>query len=383
MSLYLCVDCGGSKTCAVVTDVSGHVVARALGGPSNYAYLTLSAFTAAIKQAVSDALKTCNEASISPRTYDTDLPLRSNSPFVAAWFGVSGVDSPGAIESVTPVLAGLLGLPIGPRITVTNDTHLLAAPLRMYADAMNAVTVIGGTGSITVSFRDHHGIFEELGRIGGWGWILGDEGGGYYIGREAATLKSVRCILREHDEASVTSKPATYSLLTARILETFGATNVLEILTKIHQPDPSASELPSRDTPAYLLVNREARLSSLAPIVFECAFKHHDALALRVLQASSRALVSQVALLLGDPSASSRRVRPEDSVLVFGGSIVGIEAYRKMILADLEALGHVFRYVEVVSDPAVVGAVTLAMTARRVNGASVMNGINGVNGRHK
>ena len=52
MSLYLCVDCGGSKTSAVICDVAGEIKGRALGGPSNFAYLGIEAFTDAVRVAV-------------------------------------------------------------------------------------------------------------------------------------------------------------------------------------------------------------------------------------------------------------------------------------------------------------------------------------------
>ena len=138
------------------------------------------------------------------------LPPPVGQPyFSAVWLGVSGCDSPQAVADITTGLEPLLGV----RPRVANDTHLLAAPMTLYPDVTGAVAVVAGTGGIVVSFREalHKETgakvgLEELGRCGGWGWILGDEGGGYHVGREA-----VRQVLDEADRASVQPKPAEVS----------------------------------------------------------------------------------------------------------------------------------------------------------------------------
>ncbi|KAL1681898.1 hypothetical protein EV122DRAFT_204973 [Schizophyllum commune] len=356
MSLYLCVDCGGSKTSAVIANKDGVVVGRGIGGPSNCTYLSVDAFLAAIRLAISEALKTCT----SPPSIDpVALPPPPELAFAKAWFGVSGADSPAAIAAITPGISALLDIPQGPRLAVANDTHLLAAPLRMHPDISNAVAVIGGTGSIAVSFSgDATGALTELGRIGGWGWILGDEGGGFDVGREA-----VRQVMLAHDRASVQANPAR-SLLHDRLVERFGLGDIMEILGTVHLADPQAGAAVAADLPQHMTVPREKRLSMLAPIVFECAFEHGDELALKVLRTSAGKLVDEITVLLGDADEDSPRlVKAKDSVLCFGGSLVGIERYRKILLDDLASRGHTFRYVEFVGDCAAVGAKALAMSA--------------------
>jgi len=354
MALYLCVDCGGSKTSVVICDSAGKIVGRALGGPSNFAYLSLQDFRSAVSLTVSDALKTCT----SPPSIDpVPLPPSGDTPFAAAWFGVSGLDSPSAIEEVTPTLSALLGLPAGPRLSVANDTHLLAAPVRMHPDISHAVGVIGGTGGIAVSFKETESGFDQLGRVGGWGWILGDEGGGFHVGREA-----VRQMVAETDLASVRAAPPPESILVTRILERFGVKNVLDILVAIHMPDPTQSVLAPQTLPQFSMV-REKRLSSLAPLVFQSAFEDADPLALRILQSTSSVFATQIAILLGEKNEiTPNLVKAEDAVISFGGSLVGVEAYRKMILDALAAKGHVFRYVEFVDDAAATGAIGLAVS---------------------
>jgi len=346
MSLYLCVDCGGTKTSAVICDASGVIVGRGSGGPSNITYLTPEAFISSVKEAIGDALKTSSASSIS-------LPPVTQSPFAAAWFGISGADSPAAIAKISSPLSNLLGLPIGPKLAIANDTHLLAAPVRMYSDVTAAVAVVAGTGSIVVGFREIDGKVEELGRAGGWGWILGDEGGGFDVGRE-----TLRQIFLEHDKALATGKPVPQNILIDRILERFGVENIMEILTGVYQPDPSptASVAPGEEM-AHHNLPRERRISSLSPLVFETAFEHNDSFALNILKTSAAHLTDQIVILLG---RGAQVVPPSESIISFGGSLVGVEKYRNLIVDELSRRGHVFKRVIFVEDVAAVGARGLA-----------------------
>ena len=90
------------------------------------------------------------------------------------------------------------------RVLVVNDA-LVA--LEAGAPGEPGVVIISGTGSIAYG-RNAAG---EAARSGGWGYVLGDEGSGYWIGRAA-----LRAVLREADERG----PKT--ALTPLLLEHFG-----------------------------------------------------------------------------------------------------------------------------------------------------------------
>ncbi|KAI0686567.1 hypothetical protein C8Q76DRAFT_636118 [Earliella scabrosa] len=363
MSYYLCVDCGGSKTAAAIADKDGNIVGRGTGGPSNFAYLGLDNFLEAVTTTVSAALRSFLPPSDSD---DAVLPPAPDKPlFAAAWFGVSGVDSAAAIARIVPPLAAILGVtPV-----VANDTHLLAAPLGMHDDVSAAIGCVSGTGGIVVSFRDTPNGLQELGRVGGWGWILGDEGGGYHVGREA-----VRQILWDADCASVLGKEErearTRSTLKDKVLAHFGVEDVFELLTVVHWPDP----MPGGEgaAPAYTKIVREKRLSSLAPMVFASAFDEGDALARRVLDITTKILVDQLCVLLrpeADPSPNEEayaagRIKASETILCFGGSLVGVDAYRNMILEELERRGHKIKRWTFVEDAAGTGAKSLAARAK-------------------
>lgn len=88
--------------------------------------------------------------------------------------GAGGIDT----DEDAAALAGLIEPHVpGARITVVHDSRLLLAAGR----ASTGVAVIGGTGSAAWG-RNAGG---EEARAGGWGYLLGDEGSGYWLGREA------------------------------------------------------------------------------------------------------------------------------------------------------------------------------------------------------
>lgn len=394
MPLFLCVDCGGSKTSVVLADSTGNPVSRALGGSSNYSYLGLTPFIAVVKETVEEALRACDPAVLAVELpglevkdpTESILPPPAGRPyFAAAWLGISGCDSAGAIATLTPPLEALLGV----RPRVANDTHLLAAPMALYSDVTGAIAVVAGTGGIVVSFReptqskdvptvsgsanaaDALGL-EELGRVGGWGWILGDEGGGFHVGREA-----IRQVLEEADRASVEEQPAQVNGgsvgkpwgLKGRLLQRFGITDIYELLTIVHLPDPPAAGSASKTDPNPVLLPREKRLSSLSPLVFAAAFEDRDPLALNVLKTTSGALVDQICVLLrpeGD-GGKARTIRASESILCLGGSLSGLDTYRGLMLDALGERGHVFKHVQVVDDAAAVGAKALAVASRAQN----------------
>ncbi|MBG0740320.1 ATPase [Paeniglutamicibacter antarcticus] len=88
--------------------------------------------------------------------------------------GSGGVDT----DEDAAALAALIA-PCAPeaRITVVHDTRLLLAA----GGADTGIAVIAGTGSAAWGVNAD----GAQSRAGGWGYLLGDEGSGYWFGREA------------------------------------------------------------------------------------------------------------------------------------------------------------------------------------------------------
>ncbi|HEY7849192.1 MAG TPA: BadF/BadG/BcrA/BcrD ATPase family protein [Ktedonobacterales bacterium] len=153
---YLGVDGGGTKTRAVVVDAHGAERGNALSGSAN-------AHAVGVERAVAQVIAAAEQAA---------RQAGASLPFAAAWLGLAGLDGPSDSERLLPHLAPLAGV-----IHLTNDAELLLSALL----GQLGVALIAGTGSIAVG-RNAAGAAT---RVGGWGHTLGDEGGGYDLGRRA------------------------------------------------------------------------------------------------------------------------------------------------------------------------------------------------------
>jgi len=176
-------------------------------------------------------------------------------------------------------------------IDVVSDAEVAFAS----ATASSAGTVVvGGTGSIAARIVDR----RKTARIGGWGWLLGDEGSAYWIGRE-----SVRSTLR-----ALQSDLPLGSLGEAVLTEAFGS------------PDLSLADGAWRQDAVRRLItsaNAEApiRLARYAAMVSEHA----------AADPAARSIVDRAAELLA-AHATAARTAGEQTPIVLAGSVIGPES---------------------------------------------------------
>ena len=149
------IDAGGSGTRVILVE-NGTVTARPDGPPMN-ALLT-DGFAAHLRQIIEAADAT------------------------AAGVGMPGVRQPGHARDLSETLTRQTGCPVH----VTGDADSARAGAFLGAPG---VVVIAGTGSMASGWNG-----ESSARAGGHGFLLGDEGGAYWIGRAA-----VRAALRWED----------------------------------------------------------------------------------------------------------------------------------------------------------------------------------------
>ena len=156
------VDIGGSKTSGLRVAADGHVVAEAVVGSSNIESVSIDQATAAL----------------------TQLFGRLGSDGVGAvCVGSAGVNTPEQEAWLSGLVAGNVA---GASVAVAHDTRLILAT----AELDSGIAVICGTGSVAWG-RDTGG---RTARAGGWGYLLGDEGSGYWLACQA-----VRHALRRAD----------------------------------------------------------------------------------------------------------------------------------------------------------------------------------------
>src|SRR5579872_3801360 len=177
------IDAGGTKTVCLLADDDGRVLAEARGGGAN--------LHAAGELSVEKVLHALMEEAIGEREI---------AP-AAICLGIAGVDRE---DEARVVRAIMRRIGYKSRTLVVNDA--LIALVAGVGEAPGIV-VIAGTGSIAYG-RNAAG---EAARAGGWGHMIGDEGSGYWIGREA-----LAAVMRAGDGRG----PET--ALTAEILAHFG-----------------------------------------------------------------------------------------------------------------------------------------------------------------
>ena len=150
------VDGGGTHTRCAVVSMAGGVLGRGEAGPSNYLRVGLEAATGSVFEAVHRA------------TAEAGVEL----PAVTAAICLAGVGRPANH-------AAMLGRLEGVARSVLLDTDAAAALAGAHA-LRPGIVVIAGTGAIAYG-KDASG---RVVRCDGWGPLLGDEGGGYWIGAE-------------------------------------------------------------------------------------------------------------------------------------------------------------------------------------------------------
>ena len=158
------VDGGGSGTRCVIASLSGHILARGSGGPSNPLTAGLDGAAEAIQAAVEEASRRCGINS-----------------FIASVMGLAGTERASTIES----LVARLPLHDLGDLSIIGDAQVALAGA---TGCSPGVVVISGTGSIAYGENDA----GETARAGGW--RLGDEGSGYDIGHRALIAA-----LKDHD----------------------------------------------------------------------------------------------------------------------------------------------------------------------------------------
>ncbi|BAZ30431.1 ATPase, BadF/BadG/BcrA/BcrD type [Cylindrospermum sp. NIES-4074] len=159
MNYVLGIDGGGSKTVCVLMDDNRQVLGRGEAGPSNYQSIGIAATLKSIKSAIQEAIEITNNVKIS-----------------AICLGLAGAGRAADIEIIKKLIQEL---PIVRELQPANFIICNDALIALLGGISHDVGIVvaAGTGSIIFG-RNHQG---KTKRVGGWGYILGDEGSAYKI----------------------------------------------------------------------------------------------------------------------------------------------------------------------------------------------------------
>lgn len=223
------LDIGGSSSRARLVD-DGRIVAELEGPGANVAALQPRVVQGRLRALLADL-------SVTP---------------IACCAGCAGAEVPAGRERLERMLSALLP---DCRITVVHDARLVLAA----AGFESGIALISGTGSVAYG-RDATGLEA---RAGGWGWLVGDDGSGAWLAREAARAVMLRC---DSGEPLGSLGEAMLGAVKAR-----SAIELLGRLNALHEPREWAKlagvvfDAASSDAGAALLVERAA--SALADLV--------------------------------------------------------------------------------------------------------------------
>ncbi|KZO89872.1 hypothetical protein CALVIDRAFT_436753 [Calocera viscosa TUFC12733] len=261
---------------------------------------------------------------------------RSPVRFASVWVGLAGVDAPSDAAALSGPLSEFFDIPPGPRLVIQNDAALLAAPI-LTNGSTGGLTVVAGTGSVCLAWAVQGGQLHYLGRRGGTGFLLGDEGSAFYIGRGA-----LRAVVDDFDAG------APETPLHGMVRERFGVKTTDGLLAKVYELDEGKS--------ASVAANqRKLAIAELSRAVVKCATELGCERAKGVLRDSATDLAHQAL-----PLVDGTRIVDSRATLCLGGGMLGLPIYREMFLHALEHRGVRFARVEYIADAAGRGARTLA-----------------------
>jgi len=202
-------DGGGTRSRAVLVNPQGEVIGVGLAGPANIKRVGLENALGALEEAVARAWK--------------DSGSR-NRPADAAFLGFAGA---GSQEDRDLLAQGAIkaGISSAGKLRVDHDLRIaLAGAL----GGSPGIVIISGTGSAAYG-RTTDG---RAWQAGGWGWLLGDPGSGYWLGQQA--LKTASC------EIDGRGKPTS---LTPAIANRLGLASILEIKEKLYRNNQEAIQM--------------------------------------------------------------------------------------------------------------------------------------------
>lgn len=160
-TLVIGIDGGQSTTRALIADTEGNLLGLGVGGPADHIHEPGGAER--LRQSLRDALKSALRSASLP----------SDAHFAVALCGMTGGGD--LVEQIC-----CQELP-AERVVVTHDTR---TALYCITQGAPGAVVIAGTGSVAYGMNN----LGETAAVGGWGYLMGDEGSAYWIALRAINM---------------------------------------------------------------------------------------------------------------------------------------------------------------------------------------------------
>ena len=254
---FVGLDGGGSHLRVALCDASMHPIVRRDYGPSNPSSVGQAAAREQIYTAITETLAAAN------------LPAEA---VAAVGIGIAGLAAEHSAEWLASAAWAAL-----PNALVALSSDVEVALVGALSQRLGIV-ILSGTGSAAYGVNQRG---ESL-LVGGWGYLIGDEGSGYWIGKEA-----LRLLIRVADQRPASPLEAE-SRLPARIMAELGLTTPKAVVKWLYHQSGS----------------RVSEVAQLAEIVLAVAATG-DQSAVMIVEAAAEALAELARTIqrrLGDPS---------------------------------------------------------------------------------
>jgi N-acetylglucosamine kinase-like BadF-type ATPase len=270
----LAVDGGGTKTLAVLVNEDGTILGKGKAGASNYQVVGAEAAKEALIEAILAAF----------------LDAGGLMAVEKAVFALAGIDTAKDEKGVSGVVQDAvneLSIEIG-SLVVENDclSALLGA-----TQNKAGILLIAGTGSIVYA----HDGNKRIVRSGGWGHRVGDEGSGYWIGKQA-----IQSVLKMQDGRG------EETILSRLVLDKFSFDKIEDLYNWTYSESYSVDDV-----------------GALAAVVDE-AYRLGDAVSIRILDHA----VNELILLL-KTAIVKVGIEQDDFELILQGGVFYHNAYIK------------------------------------------------------
>lgn len=205
MNYYIGVDGGGSNLRVALVDETMHLLREVVRGKVNPNTLGIQQASDRIQQALSEITDGFNE------------PIR------AVGIGISGAPKAIAENWLRDTVKAVLPMAV---VVPSSDEEIALVGAN---GERRGVLVLSGTGSIAHGANDAG---ESL-TIGGWGYLMGDKGSGYWLGMQA-----LEAYIRHEDGTD--TRPTS---LVERVRQACGFKDRFDIIPWLYQPAPDSSKV--------------------------------------------------------------------------------------------------------------------------------------------
>ncbi len=297
------IDGGATKTTAVLADLNRNIISEKSSGPANFLIIG----TDKVAKTISDLiLDLCNEAEVNIQNIE------------AICMGLTGAGSDEDAQKIKNAVMDYWNRTYSSelkKLIVTSDARVA---LEGAFSGRPGIILIAGTGSILFG-KDRAG---NLYRVGGFGRYIGDEGGGYSIGR-----LGLQAVAKSLDGRGPETK------LLSILSQQFGINTAEDLINKVYKDNLD--------------------FASIAPYVIQCA-EEGDEPCREILRKEAEELVLHI-------KAVKDKIKVRTVYITFIGGLLSVDNYysnllRKIILQKVEGVNVILP-----EHPPAYGAILLAL----------------------